>query len=70
MPKVRRKKSRKSSKNKKSIKKRQTAAPWGNMSFNAILNSETPENHQKKKRNSLRRSKKKTKMNFKIPEQK
>ena len=64
MPKLNRKRSKKRQK----PKKFKTAAPWGDMSFNAIINSETPETHQKKKRNSLKRSKRRSRMKLKIPE--
>lgn len=41
--------------------KKRSGAPWGNMSFEAILNSETPENHLKKKEKVYSNLKKKNK---------
>ena len=47
--------------NSNKLRKKTSGAPWGNMSFEAILNSETPENHLKKKKQSNRNLNKRNK---------
>ena len=53
--------------NKTKSQKRASGAPWGNMSFEAILNSENPENHLKKKKqinSNLKKKKKQSRRNY------
>ena len=49
------------------LRKKTSGAPWGNMSFEAILNSETPQNHLKKKKRSKRSLNKRNKHSKKKP---